>query len=97
MLCTVNYSISPLSIYNHHVYHHVMKRKSLEMREVRASLSGNSKNQQFQSEISLLNKEDRQQLLKSSVMTTEVSTDQSLAMKADLSIPKSKLRVHHRC
>ena len=51
---------------------------------------------QLQSEIRLLDSEDREKLLHTIGLHTEVSAEQGLALKADLAIPWNKLRVMRR-
>ena len=51
---------------------------------------------QLRSEIRCLSKEERQDLLRSAGLPVVIPPDHALAIKADLSIPWSKLRVIRR-
>ena len=51
---------------------------------------------QLQAEVKMLTSEDRQDLLKSAVITIDIPPEQGLAIKADLAIPWNKLRVIRR-
>ena len=76
-----------------------LKRRSSEMEEVRELISKGSSKEQLQSEITALNKTERQSLLDSVLATNArvaIPAEDILAMKADLSITWSKLRVLRR-
>ena len=66
------------------------------MEQVREILSKGSPREQLQSEITSLSKADRQSLLQTADSMVAIPAEDILAMKADLSITWSKLRVLRR-
>ena len=73
-----------------------LQRRSLQLSQVRSVLSGGDSRAQFQAEIKSLSNEERKELLGQVGLPVIIPTDHALAMKADLALPWTKLRVLRR-
>ena len=73
--------------------------RSAEIHEHRSLVSGGDNTTQLQNEMKLCSRVERERILaelNNSSFAVSVTTNESLAMKADLNIPWSKLRVVRR-
>ena len=61
-----------------------------------APVSGGDASSQLQAEVKLLSDDERKELLGEIGLPVVIPTDHALAMKADLSLPWTKLRVFRR-
>lgn len=73
-----------------------LMRRTQEIQDLRDVISGGDLTCQLQSELHCLSRDERQQLLKDSGLTLDVSAEQGLAMKADLALPWNQLRIIRR-
>lgn len=73
-----------------------VRRRSSEVALVRDVISGGASVEQLQDEVAALSSDERQQLLTSTEFSVSITTEDALAMKADLLIPWQKLRVMRR-
>ena len=73
-----------------------IQRRSHCLGKLRTAISGGDVVTQLRSELRCLSKEERQELLQSAGLPVVIPPDHALALKADLSIPWSKLRVIRR-
>ncbi len=76
-----------------------IQRRAHCLSTIRTAISGGSGEDtvtQLRSDIRCLSKEERQELLRSAGLPIVIPSDHALALKADLSIPWSKLRVIRR-
>jgi hypothetical protein len=64
---------------------------------VREITSGGDTTAQLAAEIKALSKAEREELLQQAQLPVLIPTNHALAMKADLGIPWSKLRILRRC
>lgn len=75
-----------------------LKRRSTEIEQVRELVSKGSSMEQLKFEVKALTKQEREGLLESAITSpVTIPCDDVLAMKADLSVTWSKLRVLRRC
>ena len=65
----------------------VIRKRSSEVAQYRAVVSGGSANTQLQDEVAALSADERQQLITSAEFSVEIKAEDALAMKADLMIP----------
>ena len=68
----------------------------MQLSQVRSVVSGGDTRAQFQAEIKSLSNEERKELLGQVGLPVIIPTDHALAMKADLALPWTKLRVLRR-
>lgn len=66
------------------------------MSAVRNAISGGGVSQQLQDEMAVLTEEERQEFLVSANSATQITPEETLAMKADLALPWRKLRIMRR-
>lgn len=71
-------------------------RRSVVLSTVRQIASGGDTSTQFAAEIKSLSKKERQDLLQQAQLPVTIPADHALAIKADLSIPWTKLRILRR-
>ncbi len=79
--------------------HRTLKRRSNEMEQMRDIVSKGSSSEQMKYEVKTLTKDERQSLLDDVLhqdTTIAIPSEEVLAMKADLSITWSKLRMMRR-
>ena len=68
-------------------------RRSRQLSDIRASISGGDSCAQLQSELRCLTREERQQVLKEANLPIVVPPDHALGIKAETGLPWAKLRV----
>ena len=71
-------------------------RRNKVLGQVRGIVSGNDSSEQLQHELRRMGKEERQHLLRREGITINIPPEAGVAMKADLAIPWTKLRVIKR-
>ena len=77
--------------------HWTVRRRTHEMSAIRDSISGGAAAAQLQDELSLLSETDRSELLDiTKCPPVELSSSDTLAMKADLVLPWNKMRIMRR-
>ncbi len=74
------------------------RRRSYQLASVRQSVSGGveAARGQLEDEFRILDKEEREKLLYHSDFAVELTTEDSLAMKANPALPWNKLRIMRR-
>lgn len=72
------------------------RRRSSKLSAVRDVISGGGGSVQLQDELAVLTKEEREELLVSAASPTQITPEETLAMKADLALPWRKLRIMRR-
>ena len=70
-----------------------INRRTQQIGQIRSNISGGESSNQLQEEVRCLPKEERQKLLREGGFTIDIPPEHGLAMKADLALPWSKLRV----
>ena len=73
-----------------------VKRRTTVLSSVRQFTSGGDSSKQLAAEIQSLTKSEREDLLHQAQLPVVVPVDHALAMKADLAIPWTKLRILRR-
>lgn len=73
-----------------------VSHRSRALTELRDHISGGDASLQMRSEIRALSKEEREAVLQEAGLPIEIPPNHALAMKADLSLPWSKMRVISR-
>ena len=73
-----------------------ISNRSRTLSELRSHISGGDTSLQMRSEIRALSKEEREALLQEAGLPIVIPPNHALAMKADLSLPWSKMRVISR-
>ncbi len=73
-----------------------VKRRTEVLGSVRKFVSGNDSSAQFAAEVSCLTQSQREELLRQVQLPLVIPVDHTLAMKADLAIPWTKLRILRR-
>lgn len=73
-----------------------LKRRTENISKVRSITSGGDSVVQLASEVKTLTKAEREELILEVKLPILIPTDQALAMKADLGIPWTKLRILRR-
>lgn len=73
-----------------------LRNRSHQLEEMREAISGGSSNIQMQNEITYLPEESRAAILSEAALPIQIPTDHSLAMKAHLQLPWSKIRAIRR-
>ena len=73
-----------------------LQRRSQQLSQVRSVVSGGDTSAQLQAEMKSLSAEERKELLGQVGLPIVIPTDHALAMKADLALPWTKLRVLRR-
>lgn len=73
-----------------------MKRRTEVLRSVRDMISGSDNSAQLAAEVNCLTQSQREELLQQAQLPLVIPLDHTLAMKADLAIPWSKLRTLRR-
>jgi hypothetical protein len=73
-----------------------IKRRNKSMGIIREVISGGDSASQFKEELKTLDKDGREELLRSAGFTLDIPAEQGLAMKADLGLPWNKLRIIRR-
>lgn len=71
-------------------------RRSDFLGTVRHIVSGGDTSEQFAAELKALSKSEREDIIESAQLPVVIPTDHSLAMKADLGISWTKLRIIRR-
>ncbi len=71
-------------------------RRSDFLSAVRQIASGGDSSEQFAAELQAISKSEREDIIQSAQLSVVVPVDHSLAMKADLGIPWTKLRILRR-
>ncbi len=73
-----------------------IKRRTEQIGRIRSLSSGGDSVAQLRAEMKSLSKEEREEILQEVGLPVAIPLDHSLAMKADLAIPWSKLRLLRR-
>ena len=73
-----------------------LQRRSQQIGQAHTIVSGGDAFFQLQAEVKLLSDDERKELLGEIGLPVVIPTDHALAMKADLSLPWTKLRVLRR-
>jgi ribosomal protein L29 len=73
-----------------------LTHRTRALTELRTSISGGDTSAQLRAEIKALSKEEREEVLKEAHLPIAIPPDHALAMKADLALPWSKMRVISR-
>ncbi len=73
-----------------------MKRRTEVLGSVRELVSGNDSSAQFAAEVNCLTQSQREELLRQVQLPLVIPVDHTSAMKADLAIPWTKLRILRR-
>ena len=73
----------------------VVRRRSKELSQYRAILSGGAASAQLHDEVAALSTEERQKLVDTE-FSVEIKSEDALALKADLMIPWKKMRTMRR-
>ena len=74
----------------------VVRRRSSEVAQYRAIVSGRSASAQLQDEVAALSTDECQRLVDTAEFSVEITPDDALALKADLMIPWKKMRTMRR-